>query len=69
MHQELDSVFELNDNGDLQTLCTGAFDAVVLSLVLSFLPTPELRREAGQLPVASSTCIAAFYRIKNVEVI
>jgi len=43
--EELDSVFELNDNGDLQTLCIGAFDAVVLSLVLSFLPTPELRRE------------------------
>ena len=37
--------FEINAHGELQTLRAGAFDAVVLSLVLSFLPTPELRRD------------------------
>ncbi|CAL1153559.1 unnamed protein product [Cladocopium goreaui] len=45
MEEKDGDVFEINAHGELQTLRAGAFDAVVLSLVLSFLPTPELRRE------------------------
>ncbi|CAK9033220.1 S-adenosylmethionine sensor upstream of mTORC1 (Probable methyltransferase BMT2 homolog) [Durusdinium trenchii] len=36
--------YEVDEHGELQSLRAGAFDAVVLSLVLSFLPTPQLRR-------------------------
>lgn len=35
----------VSPEGELQSLCGGFFDSVVLSLVLSFLPTPQLRRE------------------------
>lgn len=45
MEEKDGDVFEINAHGELQTLRAGAFDAVVLSLVLSFLPTPELRRD------------------------
>ena len=37
-------VLEVTPVGNLQSLRAGAFDSLVLSLVLSFLPTPELRR-------------------------
>eukprot|EP00438_Fugacium_kawagutii_P025516 Skav224454 [mRNA] locus=scaffold3438:57140:58273:+ [translate_table: standard] len=40
-----ESTFKLNSTGELRSLRSGAFDAVVLSLVLSFLPTPKMRRE------------------------
>lgn len=43
--QSAAATFELNSAGELRSLRCGAFDAVVLSLVLSFLPTPKMRRE------------------------
>ena len=35
----------VSPEGELQSLCGSFFDSVVLSLVLSFLPTPQLRRQ------------------------